>query len=237
MTLSVSFPVPFSGVFFKNHVVKKALLGFCLLFGWLSLAAQQPNWTGKRIGLYVSSAGFTFSEDYYQDIAQFLFIGENRAQEANVKAELMIRFGETLARELQRVSAADTVYFINGDMARGKSFVQSYDARTGLLKPLGAEFKDTDAVLIVQGVDMKMRMVNSTYIRSNEMKNERKAVRVGRMETLYALVADVNAVRRTSAKYDAYSSQKVANPFIFSAQPSELGTFLGQLCATWWESR
>lgn len=198
-------------------------------------AGAQPNMKGKKIGLYLSSTGLSYTNDYSMDLALFLKTGdEDRSQVPvqQLKPEFLVRFGELFVQNLQRVAGADTAIFLNADMARATAFKQRYSTETGQLAP--AANADIEYILVVKKLSLSRRMANSTYIRSNVMKTERVPVYVISATVQLFSEKGKTPPQTISLNYDSYNAPKQPIVFDFNNENSPLGKALGDACSRWW---
>lgn len=193
-----------------------------------------PVWKGKKIGVYISSSGCSYTPDYAQDLFQWLSIGEDRSQQEQVKTEWIIRLGEQLTPALRTLSGADSVIFLNGDLSRGKAFMQSYDAALGKLKPGASLPKGLDEVVVIQKLTLKKRMANVAYVSSNRMVNERVPVMVAQL-TAQRWAAGKPTPAVATLAFDARNSAK-PSPLLVQFPKAEAGMalFFSQLFTLWW---
>lgn len=187
------------------------------------------------MGLYISSSGCSYSADYAQDLYQWLLTGEDRSQQEQVKTEWIIRLGEQLSLAIQEASGADSVIFLNGDLGRGKAFMQAYDATTGQLRPGASLPQGLDRILVIQRLTLKKRMTNMAYVRSNQMVNERVPVMVAHLAMQQWLPGQA-APLQTATTFDAYTSPRPSQLVIALSdpQPGNLSLFLSQAFTNWW---
>lgn len=197
-------------------------------------ATAQPTFAGKRIGIYLSSSGFSYSNDYSLDIAQFLKLGEDRSQvpAQQLKPELMIRFGEMLTANVKRISAADSVMFLNADVARATAFRQRYNTETGVLAP--TTHRDFEYVFVIKQLACTRRMANSTYIRSNVMHTKRIPVHVVSATIQVFDERGSTPPQIIKVQYDSYTSPAQPPVFDFNNATSPLGKTFGEVCSRWW---
>jgi|GEM_PF-3489227 len=210
-----------------------ALFVLCIVYPFVSFSQYNP-FKGKKVGVYISSKQFLFDPTYYMDIAQFLKVEIDRSQGENVKKELLVRMGELFSQELQRVSQADTCYFINGDPDKGRTFIKAFNAEYNSLTPLGASFADTDYVLILNEFSLENRFSNSLYIYSNKMFNKKVRVRVGELLITTFDVKGNFPIFQKESCLDEHQKEKPELSMDFLQKDSALGNFLSLLFSQFW---
>ena len=88
-----------------------------------SMLCAQSGFCGKSESAFISVVGTLNLTIYtFLPAAQFLKIKEDRSYAGELKSELLIRIGESLCTQLQSLSGADTVYFVNADLSKGSTF-------------------------------------------------------------------------------------------------------------------
>lgn len=193
-----------------------------------------PNLKGKTIGLYISGKQFSFSDEYYMAISQFLQAEEDRSWGENVKTEFLVRLGERLRLELQVKTEADSVYFLNSDLERGSLFQQAYRAESNshfLQSPL---FDKTDFILVINEMDLSVRYVKSMIIRSNRMIPERTMVQKAALKVSWFTPQKRASLFETRTCYDAKLSENKGPLIDIYQDESAMGSFLSRLFSAWW---
>lgn len=201
-----------------------------------SLFAQANLLDGKKVGVYISAKAVTYGDVYYLPIAQFVTQDDEAAWNGKLKSEFLIRMGWMLTEQLQGLSLADTVYFMNADLPLGSSMQEAYDPIEERLTKVTPSMSELDFVLILDQFSLQTRNHRSVYIRSNRMVTENIPIRVvdGRL-TLFDL-RNPDLILHTSVCYDEQTS--AAPPeyhFDFHNRDSAMGGFLGKVFSTWWE--
>lgn len=229
----MTFVNPF--LLFRFWVLTTGLI-FFMFAGNLSLFAQDSlAMTGKRIGVYFGSKEFQYPQSYYLPIAQFLSVSDNRSYTGKMKNELLIRLGEQLAEQLPGISGADSVYFINGDLTRGRAFINSYDVRANRIYDPARAFDGTDYILVLNSLDLSTRIENDVFIRSNRMLTERVHVKQGNMKlTLFDLGDLKTPPRVIETCLDERKSPEKSISFDFYRKRSALGRFFGRMFTANW---
>ncbi len=190
---------------------------------------------GKRIGIYFGSKEFQYSESYFLPIAQFLSVSEDRSYTGKMKNELLIRLGEQLAEQLPVISGADSVYFINGDMTRGRAFINSYDIKANRIYDPARVFEGTDYIMVLNSLDLSTRVENDIFIRSNRMLTERVHVKRGNMKLALFDLKDLKSPpRMIETCLDERKSPEKGISFDFYRKRSALGRFFGRMFTANW---
>lgn len=229
----MTFVKPF--LLFRFWMLVLGLLVF-MFAGNPSLVAQDSlAMSGKRIGIYFGSKEFQYSQSYYLPIAQFLSVSEDRSYTGKMKNELLIRLGEQLAEQLPAISGADSVYFINGDVTRGRAFINSYDVKANRIYDPARVFEGTDYIIVLNSLDLSTRIENDFFIRSNRMLTERVHVKQGNMKlTLFDLGDLKTSPRIIETCLDERKSPEKAISFNFYRKRSALGRFFGRMFTANW---
>lgn len=208
----------------------------CLIYMALSLPlsawAQLPDLAGKRAGVYISMRQLSFTDAYYKAINQFLTVEEDRSWSELVKTEFALRIGERLSAQLQAITGADTVYFLNADPQRGRDFIQHYHQGQDSLAAFGGSLAPLQVVFSLSALDFKTRSERIAYIRSNRIISEQLSVRQARMGL--SIFRPQGQVQRYTTCYDERSSGKPPMLMDFFAANSPLGAYLSQLFSVWW---
>jgi len=215
-------------------------MGIVRKLGWISLfmfpyllAAQAGLLREKRIGVYISSSQFDYTEDYGLQAAQFLKLEEDRSYTGDLKTELMIRVGGLLSNELTSLAQADTVYFMNADLQKGYLFQQAYDVARNRLKD-SLKIPQTDLILVINQLDMGVRSHRSVFIRSNRMLTEKIPVNTASLSVTLFDPGLPDLALELETCFDAYTTPKVDTAFDFFRDRSKLGAFFSQLFSQWW---
>ncbi len=214
------------------------LFVLCLLL--LSLLPQEAQaqaglLSGKKIGLYISGKSFSFTEEYYLTISQFLKIDEDRSQVGLTKSEFMIRIGEMLTHQLDSLSGADTVIFLNADLQRGSTFMNLYDPEQNDLRPGATSSLGLDMVLVVSQFILYQRIHKSVFINSNRMVTDRIPVDMVKMQLTLTDLSGTKLRLPVETCYDGILSGKPAPYFDFLKDMSGLGKFLSESFSCWWD--
>ncbi len=209
------------------------ILTILLCASTLLCSGQANLMEGKNIGIYISSGNFILSEGYYLPVAQFLSIEEDRSSVGELKAELMIRMGELLSQQLIEVAKADSVFFLNADIYKGRYFQRFYSTEDNRLTD-SLQLEDTDLVLVINQMDLTIRQHRSVYIRSNQMYTQKIPVKVAEMSItlLDPAVPDLALEARTC--FDEQRDKKAQMSFDFYQDDSKLGLFFSYLFSRWW---
>ena len=222
-----------------NTVVTYIFSFWLLLFGWgfnhlPTLNAQSEILAEKKIGFYVSSRKFDFSEHYYIPIAQFLKIEDDRSYTGDIKTELLIRIGEMLTQQFPQISKADTAYFLNGDLRRGQQFIQVYQPDQSRLITGTDNLDGLDYIIILDSMSLKTRSVRSVYIRSNRMIPEKVIVKKANLHISIFDPNQATPIWNLEVCFDERSTPKVEESFDFFNQQSPLGKFISKAFSQWW---
>lgn len=193
-----------------------------------------PNLEGKTIGIYFSGKQFSFSDDNYMRIHQFLQAEDDRSWGENMKAEFLVRLGERLRLELQVKTNADSVYFINSDMERGAAFLGAYNPEGNTLSLQSPLFAQTDLVLVMNKLEFSARFVKSMIIRSNRMIPQRTRIHQANMELSWFAVSKRNSLFETRICFDEKLKSSTSPIIDMYDGESALGSFLTQLYSSWW---
>lgn len=216
---------------------RNGLFLFLVLFLGLTgfVSGQNEVLRGKQVGLYISGKEFEIPEEQNIAITQFLTIGEDRSYAGKLKSEFMIRIGWMLSEQLQTLSGADSVHFLNADLPKGKAMQEAWDAeRSRLVRP-GESLKELDYVLVLSPFAMTTRIHKSVFIRSNRMVTDRITVRMADMRITQFLISDISAVRNYHVCFDEQTSEKPAEIYFnFYQEKSPVGKYLSLLFSRWW---
>lgn len=195
-----------------------------LLLG-ANVNAQELDLHYKKVGIYLSSKSVSFDSDYYIWINQFLSLGDDRSWEDNQKAEFLIRLGQRWSAELQRITDADTVIFLNGDVELGKQYLREGAAemlRSGAV----------DVVITLDSLSLATRVKRVNYIRSNKIYSSKRIIRKARMHSsVYVAGA---SPRRLATCFDEASHDFPPALIDVYTEASILGKFCSGLFSRWW---
>lgn len=220
--------------------ISACLLLIVLLFDWNGVSAKSenlmPSLQGKKVGVYVSSKGFSFDQGLDMQVTQFLTIGEDRSYVGRLKPELMIRLGWLLTEQIQALSLADTVHFLNADPPRGFAFREIYDIESNRIQKTDAEaLKDIDYVLVINEFELAYRFHRSSFIRSNRMVTERITVKTTSLSLTTFSLGQSQQGSSIKVCYDDQKNEKPPKHFDFYQQNSPMGRYLGFVFSQWWE--
>ena len=194
----------------------------------------QSEFQGKKISVFISSKTSHYTDPFVLPVTQFLKIEEDRSWTGDLKAEFLIRIGELFCTELQDLTQADTVIFLNADLNRGQQFLANYDQeREQLVSSQG--LSDSDMLLIIQDFSLKNRLERSVFIRSNRMFSEKVPVKQAELNILAFSSGKTLPAKTFSICRDEKTSTKVPLHFDFYNSQSKLGKFLSQVFSNWWE--
>lgn len=109
-------------------------LFFCILlfvcFGQIQLAAAAGSgnpFAGKKVGLFVSTKSFGFTEEYYQAFGAFVRDADSlELSKEELRQAMAVKIGHFYAAQLQAQLGADSVFFINEQVGLAKSFIADY---------------------------------------------------------------------------------------------------------------
>lgn len=188
---------------------------------------------GKKIGLYLSSTHFQFDESYNIPVSQFLRVEEDRSQLGQLRSEFMIRLGEMFSRQLDSLSGADTVVFLNSDPGRIRAFRDAYDSEQDSL--LRSPKIGLDFVLVISEFDLQTRIHKSVYIQSNRMITDRIPIMVSRLRITLTDLQNPELRLPVRSCFDDQTSSKPKISFDFYAAGSPLGKFLSHSFSRWWD--
>jgi len=216
------------------------LLIIVLLFDWNGASAKSeslmPSLKGKRVGVYVSSKGFSFDEALDMQVTQFLTIGEDRSYVGRLKPELMIRLGWLLTEQIQQLAQTDTVHFLNADPPRGFAFREIYDVENNRVqKTLPESLNDLDYVLVINEFELAYRFHRSSYVRSNRMITERITVKTTSLSLTTFALGKAQQGSTIQVCYDAQKNSKPPKHFDFYHEKSPMGRYLGFVYSQWWQ--
>jgi hypothetical protein len=214
------------------------VLTFTLLFAFFMAPSAvklkgQPA-PGKTLAVYISGSQFSYSEDYYLPIAQFLKLGEDRSWGESEKAELLIRVGERLCDELQQSGKWDSVFFLNGEPRLAKAFLDNWEAGR---QKLGSQVLPETAaseILVIEGIELSVRASNSVFIRSNRIISEKKRFFIGEMHfSMYDVQSGTLGIRTRTCMEEKYNGDVPLILDLFATE-SRLGNYLSRLFSRFW---
>ena len=206
-----------------------------LLSSTTSLKSQADRFAGQKIGLYISSQNFSFDEAFTMKITQFLTVGEDRSYLGRIKQEAIIRLGWLFSEQLQKLSQADTIIFLNADLPRGRVMKDSFDPEQRHLTRTHSELGDLHEILVLSAFQVQSRIHKSVYIRSNRMITDRIPIPVLKAEFA---VLDPLRPRLSEAIQVCLDDQKSPAPteyFDFYRRQSPMGSFFSKSFSQWWE--
>ncbi len=209
-------------------------LVLCLM-GCLPLAGQGQSLAGKRIGLYISSKAVTYGQDYYLPIAQFVTREDDAAWSGKLKSEFLITMGWLLSEQLQPLAQADTVYFLNADLALGRAMQEAIQEESGRFVPGEALRESLDMVVILDEFALNIRNHRSVYIRSNRMITENIPIKTLRGSLSVIDLSAPGQPASTSFCLDDQTTPAPAAHFDFHAATSPMGRFLSKGFSLWWQ--
>lgn len=198
--------------------------------------AQANLLNQKKIGVYISSRAVTYGQDYYIPIAQFVTQEDDAAWNGRLKSEFLIRMGWMLTEQLQGLSDADTVYFMNADLPMGKAMQESYDPILGTIDARNERLQDLDFIVVLDEFDMTMRIHRSVYIRSNRMVSENIPIKTGSFQMTLFDLSNPDLVLNTRVCLDDQKTPKPSSwHFDMLKDSSAMGKFLSKVFSTWWD--
>ena len=215
------------------RVVLLMFLGF--LISLPSSLSGQTDWlAGQKIGVYISSKGFSFSEEHQIPISQFLKIENEEAWQGRLRSELLIQIGWEFCEQLQVLGKADSVYFLNADLKWGKAMQKSYQVNNLKLSGKNPDLVGFDYILVINPFSIQTRIHKSVFIRSNRMISERVPISVGQMTIGILDPNRLGEEQYFDVCYDKQTSTKPAESFDFHRSESPFGKFLSNCFSQWW---
>lgn len=207
------------------------------MLGMTTSAFAQANLlTNQKIGVYISSRAVSYGQDFYIPIAQFVTQEDDAAWNGRLKSEFLIRMGWMLSEQLQGLSEADTVYFMNADLPMGRAMQEAYDPILGTMDMRNERLRDLDFIVILDEFEMNMRIHRSVYIRSNRMVSENIPIKTASCQMTLFDLSNPDLVLNTRICLD---DQKTPNPAIWHfdmlKDSSAMGKFLSKVFSTWWD--
>jgi hypothetical protein len=174
------------------------------------LAQERPDnpLAGKQVGIYLSKEGFSFTQHYNEAFAMFLQKDDSLDLTANyLKLGATIRLGNYLTKALERQMGVRQAYFVNSRPAFGRKFVQMHEANT--FKPnLLQQFTKgtTDYFLLIDRLDCNTVTRRSFYTISNQIRSQRRTVKVVTVQLRLIDGRNGNVVSRATVEYDREKS-------------------------------
>ena len=208
---------------------------FYFLGGLTASWAQANLLSEKTVGVYISSKAFSYPDDFYLPISQFLTLDDDRSWVGRMKAEFIIRMGWMFTEQLQQLAGADTIYFLNADLRMGRAFQRIYDPDQSTITRPTEDLAELDMVLVVNPYTLRSRMHRSVFIRSNRMITERITVKTSQFTITLFDLHNTSLVLPTQSCLD---DQKGPNPnwhFDFYRNKSAMGKFLSKGFSQWWD--
>lgn len=201
---------------------------------FLSAQSSTRPLSGEKIGVFISSKSCGYASPFFIEIAQFLKQKEDRSNIGKMKSEFIIRFGSLFVEQLQLLTNADTVIFLNGDIERGRAFLAAYDSVTrGLIRP-GAPLQSLDRVLVIDPLFIHSRKHRSVFIRSNRVITEYIPVKLAELTVVSLRMTQPRNPHITEVCYDDFDSPKPTLQFDFLKEDSKMGLYLSQTFSQWW---
>lgn len=201
-----------------------------------SIHAQAPDQPlrGQRIGVFISAKALRYASPFFIDVAQFLQQEEDRSNVGQMKSEFIIRLGWLFTEQLQAASGADTVFFLNADLQKGRAFLAAYDSATQSLIRPGEALTTLDQVLVVEPLHIDARKHRSVYVASNKLITRYTSVKHADLTVVQIRLPQPRNPKPTRVCYDGLDSPKPDLAFDFLKGESKLGLFLSELFSQWW---
>lgn len=220
---------------FIIHVLRMSVFSTFAIFGLsISTQAQAPSFANKKIGVYISSKEFNYPPEYYIQVSQFLKQEDDRSAAGRMKAELIIKLGWLLTEQLQTITGADTVYFMNADLALGRGLQDAYEKTYGRLRQPSEELKTLDVIWVVDPFELSNRIHKSVYIHSNRMITERIPIKKVNFFVRQFNMDDPTRALVDEVCFDAKTSPSAPAHFDFYESESPLGKFFSRAFSQWW---
>lgn len=210
------------------------LISLPLFFSSIFLQGQDLNPNGKDIGLFIGSKNFTYSEDFYKEVSQFLTIDDDRSWVGKMKSEFIIRTGWLLQEQLQKLEQVDTLYFMNAEPKLGRALISAYDLDSKRYESPHEELKLLSKIYVLNSFSINTRKHRSVYIRSNRMITEYIPVMVLSFNISVIDPKNPKNVVQTEVCFDAQTSTTEADYFDLYADRSTLGKLLSKSFSQWW---
>lgn len=210
----------------------------CLWVGChaLSLSAQgQPApLRGQKVGVFISAKATRYATPFFIEVAQFLKQEEDRSNVGKMKSEFIIRMGWLFTEQLQELSGADTVYFLNGDLKKGRAFLAAYDSATQTLIRPGEALQALDLVLVLEPFHIDARKHRSVYVASNKLVTRYIPVKQADFSLVALRMEQPRNPKPTRVCYDDLNDKRSELYFDFLKGESKMGMFLSEVFSQWW---
>ncbi|MCB0855126.1 MAG: hypothetical protein KDD63_23050 [Bacteroidetes bacterium] len=211
-----------------------------LIFLFMSTSgvqAQVNPFKGKKTGVYFSSKGFSYPEELYLYVNQFIKVDDEGAWAGQQKEEFMIRLGWLLCDQLQALTGADSMYFLNADLPKGKAFRDAYDPVNNRMITPEESLKNLDYILVISPFELTTRVHKSVFIRSNRMVTDRIDVKILKFQTSLFRANGDRDPRIINICFDEQTGPKpVETYFDFYRKDSSMGKFLSWGFSHWWDA-
>lgn len=204
------------------------------LFSFTQVQGQELNENGQDVGLFISSKSFSYSEDFYKEVSQFLTLDDDRSWVGKMKSEFIIRMGWLLQEQLQKLEQTDTLYFMNAEAKLGRALLSSYDFESRRYKTPHEELKLLRKIYVLNSFEINTRKHRSVYIRSNRMITEYIPVMVLSFNISIIDPKNPTNVVQTEVCFDAQTSSTETDYFDLHAERSAMGKFLSKSFSQWW---
>jgi hypothetical protein len=175
-----------------------------------------------------------YASPFFIEVAQFLQQEEDRSNVGKMKSEFIIRLGLLFTEQLQALSGADTVYFLNGDVSKGRAFLAAYDSTTQSLIRPGEALQALDQVLVVEPLAIDARKHRSVYVASNKLVTRYTSVKHASLSVVAIRMVQPRNPSVTKLCYDDLDSESPTLYFDFLQDQSSMGMFLSELLSQWW---
>ncbi len=217
---------------------KLSLIICCLWFGshacLLSAQGQHAPLRGQKVGVFISAKATRYDTPFFIEVAQFLQQEEDRSNVGKMKSEFIIRMGWLLTEQLQALSGADTVYFLNGDLKKGRAFLAAYDSATQTLIRPGEALQALDWVLVLQPFHIDSRKHRSVYVASNKLVTRYTPVKQADLSMVALRMDQPRNPKPTRVCYDDLNHERQELYFDFLKGESKMGMFLSEVFSQWW---
>ncbi|MEO1213758.1 MAG: hypothetical protein AAFY45_09550 [Bacteroidota bacterium] len=200
----------------------------------LHIQAQEIDKSKSNYGLFISSKNFSYSEDFYKEISQFLTIDDDRSWVGKMKQEFIIRMGWLLQEQIQKLEKADTLYFLNAEPALGRAFLDTYNFETFRYTNSSSEFEGLKKIYVLNSFEIDMRKHRSVYIRSNKMYTEYIPIMILSFNMGIVDLENGGKTIQTEVCFDAQKSTTNAKYFDLYSNRSEVGKLLSKSYSQWW---
>jgi len=199
-----------------------------------SLNAQDLNKNGQDIGLFISSKHFSYSEDFYKEISQFLTLDDDRSWVGKMKSEFIIRMGWLLQEQIQQLEKTDTLYFMNAEPKLGRALLDTYDFEQRRYHTQHKNLQDLKKIYVLNSFEIRTRKHRSVYIRSNRMITEYIPVMVISLNMSVFDPKNPAQAVQTEVCFDAQTSTTEESYFDLHASRSKIGKLLSDSFSQWW---